>query len=323
MNKINFKKIAPGIISVVIIAGMAIQSFATNVDMAAFVKKDTYMTKYYELDFRIDDIEKSLARTYRFVCTNLKSYGGTANTYAFPPGVAFYTMNNANTYYWYVQPIADISEEKYLRFNYPTALFHFGNHRKTDEFVSEVPASLLKWRDGIELKPNTKVKTILTRTTPNGTSTGAAMAMTETVIMGPFKKFPQITGTGSGGGFINVSLGRVLQSQSLNTASYQYGTETEPTSWISTTGNLYQTWVTLGNGPSGAYPEKDYSEYESIGYDNMYKANSAQYVRYFNAAFGANLSSYENVWLRFTFTSSSVYSFNGVSEANLTTWNVK
>ena len=89
MNKINFKKIAPGIISVVIIAGMAIQSFATNVDMAAFVKKDTYMTKYYELDFRIDDIEKSLARTYRFVCTNLKSYGGTANTYAFPPGVAF------------------------------------------------------------------------------------------------------------------------------------------------------------------------------------------------------------------------------------------
>lgn len=322
MNKLNIKKFIPGLISVVIIAGMAIQSFATNVDMAAFVKKDTYMTKYYELDFRIDDIEKYLARTYRYVCTNLRSYGGTALFYAYPGSIPFYTLNGANTYYWYVQPIADISEEKYLRFNYPHVLFQFGNHKKTDRFVSEVPASLFKWRDGIELQPNTKVKTTIQRTTPSGVTTSGNTNITETVIMGPFKKFPNISGTGSTSGFINASLGRVIQCTSLSSISYQYGTETEPTSWGSTTGTLSQTWVTRGNGPSSSYPDQDYSVYENVGYDDMYKANSAQYIRYMSSALGVNLSSYENVWLKFT-ANATHYAYYGVGEANLTTWNVK
>ena len=68
MNKPSFKKFLPGLVSVIIIAGMAVQSFATNIDLAAFVNKDKYMTKYYELEWRIKDIEKRLDRKFACLC---------------------------------------------------------------------------------------------------------------------------------------------------------------------------------------------------------------------------------------------------------------
>ena len=47
---VNNKKLITSIISVVIIAGMAIQSFATNVDFEAFVKNHThFLHSFYAL----------------------------------------------------------------------------------------------------------------------------------------------------------------------------------------------------------------------------------------------------------------------------------
>ena len=44
-SNINFKKIIPGLISIVIVVGMFAQTFATNIDLNAFVTNDEFETK--------------------------------------------------------------------------------------------------------------------------------------------------------------------------------------------------------------------------------------------------------------------------------------
>ena len=76
IKNINLKNLVPGIISLMLIAGMAASTLATNIDLEAFVRRDDFLAKYNELDWRVDDIEKSLDRLYKFTCTNVKTFGG-------------------------------------------------------------------------------------------------------------------------------------------------------------------------------------------------------------------------------------------------------
>ena len=145
---VNNKKLITSIISVVIIAGMAIQSFATNVDFEAFVKKDEYLMKYSEIDWRIEDIDNDIERLYKYTCTNIQSFGGSGNQDT-RTNVPFYRRNTTATYHWYANPIADLSEEGYLRFNTADQINQFGSHGKVDRYYLEIPAALCKWRDGI------------------------------------------------------------------------------------------------------------------------------------------------------------------------------
>ena len=195
MNKLSINKILPSVVSIMIIVGMAVQSFATNVDRAAFVQKDKYMTKYYELDWRIDDVNKSLERLYKFTCTNVRSFGGSGQEQSYDN--IFYQRNATQTYHWYSLPIADLSEEGYLRVNNADALTWFGNHGKTDRMEFEIPASLCRWRKDVELYPHTKVKILLLRTWPNTSGTQQQATLQFEIKMGPFKKFPYINSTGA------------------------------------------------------------------------------------------------------------------------------
>lgn len=325
-KSINLKRIMPGLVSVFIIAGMAIQSFATNVDMAAFVKKDKYMTKYYELDWRIDDIEKELERLYKFTCTNVRSYGGSGyKGYTNrQPGI-FYQMNTTNTYEWYVQPIADLSQEGYLRWNYPHVISHFGNHAKTDTFVREVPATLCRWRDGIELTPTTKLKITYTRTYASGVSTAPQSTLVETLVMGPFKKFPHISGTGNPSGFVFASDVLPTNGVLYNDIKYAYGSETEPTSWTTMSAGVLneayypKTSTYLPESVRGGF---DYQDLENNAYNDRAKGNPYITVRCVSTVFGTDLSSRTNVWLRCTRTSTTEYSFRaGTADFTITSWN--
>ena len=326
-KSINLKRIMPGLVSVFIIAGMAIQSFATNVDMAAFVKKDKYMTKYYELDWRIDDIEKELERLYKFTCTNVRSYGGSGykGFTSRQPGLPFYHLNTTNTYEWYVQPIADLSQEGYLRWNYPHVISNFGNHGKTDTFVREVPATLCRWRDGIELTPATKLRITYTRTWPTGTGTAPVPTMTETLVMGPFKKFPHITTTGTTSGFIYASDALLTNEVLYNDIKYAYGSETEPTSWTTmSAGQLSEVYYQKNSTsiPTYVRGDFDYQQFANEAYNDRVKGNTHMSVRYISTVFGTDLSSRTNVWLMCTRTSTTATQFRaGTADYTITTWN--
>ena len=64
MKNISMKKLISGTISLVIIAGMALATFATNLDLEAFVKADDYEFTFHELDFLIDDLDAELERQH-------------------------------------------------------------------------------------------------------------------------------------------------------------------------------------------------------------------------------------------------------------------
>ena len=106
MKKINFKNLIPGLISIVVIAGMAFQSLATNIDLAAFVPKDIYMEKYYDLEFRARDIQNSIERTYKFVCTNVKTFGGYEVSHSLSKTM-FDGNSSSHTYHWWNRHYAD------------------------------------------------------------------------------------------------------------------------------------------------------------------------------------------------------------------------
>ena len=329
MKNNNLKKFLPGLVSIVIIAGMAIQSFATNVDMAAFVKKDKYMTKYYELDWRIDDIERSLEKLYKYVCTNVKTFGGSYSSgLNIEDTVTTYTLNAGQTYNWYSCPVVDLSEEGYLRFNYMDAINAFGNHSKTDRYEFEIPASLLKWRNDIELYPNTKIKYITTRTVPNTTSAGATISWNMEFIMGPFKKIPRMTGT-SYDAALASSNGYFIGSPNWDFANvyYSYNKDTQPTSWTQMTGSqhLYLAQVDANN--SSSYPAEikrgiiTREEIEDASFSKGYRniRDLMTVIRPYNATW-VDLSSYDKVWIRATGTGSGVNTFREAA-FTLTTWN--
>ena len=322
MKNINLKKFFPGLVSMIIIAGMAIQSFATNVDMAAFVHKDKYMTKYYELDWRIDDIEKRLDRLYKFTCTNIKSYGASGDDYV--TSNPFYQGYSDHTYTWQSVPRVDLSEEGYLRFNTREAINAFGNHSKTDIATQTFPASLFNWRDDIELYPHTSIKYNFKRTWPNSTAFNINAAYEIVVVMGPFKKMPNITSTGSSGGAICG--GRIaMSSLPGGTLTYNYNSDTEPTSWINTTGGIAATTMNNGGLSSSYKVQVDPITPESMQevYSDHTKAGPISII-YFSSV-PTDLSSYDKVWLKCTFSSAGTYETRYIDtlRLNLTTWNSK
>lgn len=324
MNKLNIKKLMPGIVSIIIIVGMAVQSFATNVDMAAFVKKDKYMTKYYELDWRIDEVEQTLERLYKFTCTNVKSFGGTTNHAQ--EDFLFNINVTAQTYHWYGYPVVDISEEGYLKVAPNDSINFFSGHSKTDSFVREVPASFLRWRDGVELYPNTKVKTVISRTSVNGGAYGTVPTYSVEVIMGPFKKFPHITTTGTGG-TIFVGDGFFSTIRGVNYSMYyRYNTDTEPTSWTSmSTGVLSFSAADRGNTnlPTSLQEKITMEDIEDVSYSGDYrKAMVTPCYAFPNAVFGVNVSSYDKLWLR-SYGTTTLTNPSGLDIKNLTltTWN--
>ena len=344
MEKANFKKILPGIISVAIIIGMAIQSFATNVDMAAFVKKDKYMTKYYELDYRINDIEKELERLYKFTCTNVRSYGGSrGNYFQYNVGKVLFDSNGISTAYKVqIDPIADLSEEKYLKVNYRSGLYTpsastMGRTANTQKWSTEISASAVRWNPSIEPAPNCKIRYEMSRTM-SGTSSWdlSESSINITIVMGPFKKFINTTKTGStilSGGYIGELDNRQFSPAgfipSAGSTSYAYGTETEPTSWTTdSTGRIY--YFSNVNSTPANYTNQNtqYTREEMADRlkNDPYSKNANFYKSKMNIndAFARDLSQYKNVWIK------SSYSYNGnfspvsnagISEATLTTWN--
>ena len=312
MKKINFKNLIPGLISIVVIAGMAFQSLATNIDLAAFVPKDIYMEKYYDLEFRARDIQNSIERTYKFVCTNVKTFGGYEVSHSLSKTM-FDGNSSSHTYHWWNRHYADLRVDGYLRFAKPIEIGKIGPPAKILNFKFEIPASHMKWRDDIELTPSCKVKINVDR--PGLTSE------TTTVTMGPFKKFPRITTTGSG-----ISQGWVCEFPYMltnnafafsSTMTYNYGTETEPTSWRSDNGIMSLTYNSRGNSAS-KFPRKTAEDvlngYDVGTYDTFF---------YVSTAMSNNIQNFENVWIRFIHTSNHFLRYGDLSRFDITNWNKK
>lgn len=311
---VNKKKTITSFVSLVIITGMAIQSLATNVDMAAFVKKDAYMSKYYELDYRIGDIEAELERLYKLTCTNVVSYGGAEWDTAMTNTI-FRRRETTQTYHFYNSPTADPSAEGYLRVNHMDQLQRFGSHPKNNVFVKEFPASLCNWVNGFEIKPETKIYVKATRNVGTGTGTSWTCAYTYELIIGPFKKVPYITSTGDAGSIMCTQ--QYLNILNTNfTPSYAYGTETQPTSWSSLGGsvNISNTFFTK---PSlGGY------DYDIANYSyNKYDKSGVNMRMGVSGAMTTDLSSRTNVWLRFTGNGTSEFRYLSSTDLTLTTWN--
>jgi hypothetical protein len=327
MNKQNIKKITSSIISIVIIAGMALQAFATNVDMAAFVERDQYDEKFNEIEWRIDDIQKSLERMYKFTCTNVKTWVGRPNSVMrtmtpFSWGSTTPSQNSE------MHPLADLSEEGYLRVNYAFALTNFANHDKTDKFYVEIPAARCRWNDGIEPAPNCMIRIESTRNFLQPTTSGTVNANgTFTFTMGPFKKFKKFTSTGSSktsGAIVAIpksTFGTTLNPSAGN-LQYAYGKTTMPTSWTTdSTGRIYFDSIDYLDTNSIHYdnPFITIDEYKTNPYDINKQFTSFRY--YFSALPTADFSQYENIWIRYNNISSTSVHYTGSPDMNLTTWN--
>lgn len=324
MNKLSINKILPSVVSIMIIVGMAVQSFATNVDMAAFVQKDKYMTKYYELDWRIDDVDRSLEKLYKFTCTNVRSFGGSGQDLNYDN--VFYQRNNVQTYHWYSVPIADLSEEGYLRVNNADALTWFGLHGKTDRMEFEIPASLCRWRKDVELYPHTKVKILLSRTWPNTSGYQQQATIQLDIKMGPFKKFPYINSTGSNQVFFATNQRLYgFSTFMMNNVQYARDTDTEPTSWTTMTGAINPSNY---NVYDASLPEEirmgtiKKEQIEEAYSGPKYKLNTSQFCLIPSTAFGVDTSKFDKVWLRF-YTSNSAGTSQTISadQMTITTWN--
>ena len=329
MKRINFKKFLPGLVSIIIIAGMAAQSFATNIDLAAFVSKDKYMTKYYELDFKIDDIEKSLNRLYKFTCTNVRSYGGAGLElgYALAPWAQMYSGNN--TYHWYQNPMADLVEQKYLKVAQQGVINAISGSGNVHTATKEIPASLLKWNKGVQLYPNTKITCKFTRTWGNGGGPSHSYEL----IMGPFKKFPHITGTNWNTGTIcqgsQAYFPGFYQNTSATTTYYAYGSDTVPTNWTNIGNGVlaYQRTVTKNNPNSQQIDPEAISLTDVV--DNMYhnrvKGEVYDCALYFYSTPTTNISSYDKVWIRSYVNNTTQYlshsHYVNIGTINLDTWN--
>lgn len=336
MRQINCKSFLPGFVSIVIIVGMAIQSLATNVDMAAFVKKDTYMTKYYELDWRIDEIEKNLERMYKFTCTNVVSFAGSGAVSQHGAPWRTQWLNRTpigqnaygNTYLYMVQPIAFFDDPNYLRFQKRFTLVaggtgSTGSYRyHTTVMEKEYPASVCKWGNGIEPAPSAKVKIKVTESITGGSTDTTTLEY----IFGPFKKIPKYTGYGQNNGKF-VILPDCIYAGTVNNAnlSYAYGRETQPTSWTSISSTTLYTYGYYPTGVQDASGWPDYTK-EDIERDAYSRRNQRVLTNiWFDGTTLMDLSSYENVWIRYVYSSSSAtdpFGVNfGMGDFTVTSWN--
>ncbi len=330
MNKPSFKKFLPGLVSVIIIAGMAVQSFATNIDLTAFVNMDKYMAKYYELDWRIKDIDGRLDRLYKFTCKNVKTFGGThynPRGRGTPFYMGSYNSNYNSDNYFY----AFLDDPKAVRVNRRYLLIYNGTgspggtyRLHTNTMKREFPASMCKWNKGIELLPTTKISfSIDDRVTGGNTNT-----MTATVTMGPFKKVPKFTGGQSQATGYLVELPVQLFNSTwnwTNVMQYAYGSETQPTSWtnLGSDVQLYSYGYYYAGYSNSQYPPITREDYEN-GDIAIDKKSFGHTFLYFNAGTVADLSSRTNVWLRMYYSysaTSSWGSYAGLDQLNLTSWN--
>ena len=334
MKNINFKKLLPGIISILLIAGMAIHSFATDIDLAAFVEMDYYTAKYAELDYRINDIEASLNRLYKFTCANVRTFGG--QTAQNPGSTLFVYYDSSSTQGWRPWPIADLAQQKYLRFNYLGTLRQpFAVPANTHTWTYKKPANLIKWHPDIEPAPNCSVEINIRRRWPSGTSWTTVNDLSEVILtMGPFKKFPRYTSTGAllSNGYICEFpdfpfLSSVTPNANEGNYKYAYGQETLPTSWTneqtmrvtvggsvtvtkSTTGTQYKT--------DDIKKKMDTATYTDPG------VNYQKNTMYMSVVPNVNFSQYENLWLRVIYNyagPSGVINYISYPDLNLTTWN--
>ncbi len=316
------KKMITSIVSIVIVAGMALQSFATNIDLEAFVNKEEYMSKYYEIDWRIDEIDAELERLYKFTCTNVASYGGTGdNTYR--SDQPFYMRNVTQTYPWYPNPIVDTSTEGYLRVNFQDMIHKYGAHGKYDVFEREVPASLCKWRTGFELYPNTTIKMKVTRNLANTTSASPTKGMSAEMIMGPFKKVPYITQTSYAGALMTTDQFFWHYQTSYN-MYYAYGTDKAPTTWSTQMGsNIYLSNMSLGNNKPDNFPAE--LRYEVDIENSKYKYDKASNVAfmYCSSAMTTDLRSRDKVWLRAYASWTGELTDLTLADLTCTTWNYR
>ena len=316
---INKKKLITPIISFVILAGMAASTLATGVDLTAFVNKEKYMTKYYELNYKIDDITAELERLYKLTCSNVVSFGGSNYTTLFT-GRIFARRNYTQSYHWWSCPTIDTMEDKYLRFNFMDALQRMSSP-KADTMVKEVPAHLCKWRTGFELKPETKIKTKMTRTVGSGSGMGRAVPYTIEIIMGPFKKVPYVTTTGDAGALMSTQEFVFPGWYNLNWY-YAYGTEKEPTSWSSQLGGTLYTSTSTSDASFVRQELRYPIDMENKGY--KYDKNAQMTYLYVNSAMTTDISNRTNVWLRcyYSYTGSDLADFT-TNDYTITTWNYR
>ena len=324
MKKIDvqrFKKLFPSFVSITIVAGMALQSFATEMNLEAFVDMETHLAKYHEIDYRIEDIDHYIERTYKFVCTNLKTYGGTGSSVG--RSQYFNPYNTTQTYHWSSDPIIDLSAQGYLRFNLIDTINAFGNHSNTQVFEKETPATLLKWRDGIQLYPTTKVYTKITRIFPNTTTASQTSTYRQEIIMGPFKKFPHITST-SYAGAIYTSLQYIHANIQSTNLYYNYNQDNKPSSWNSMSGVIVAS--STDKNTTSSYPTNmkwgisTKEDIEDGSYSDRQTMTSTMTTAYVSTVFGVNLSNYDKVWIRSYAETTGNYDIP-VSEFNLTSWN--
>lgn len=327
LDKMNFKKIVPSIVSFVIIAGMAFSTLATNVDMEAFIGREEYRTKFNEIEFRIGDIDTELERLYKFTCTNVQSFGGggALNSATSRGSYPFYYGSYNSAYHWQNRAICDFSEEGYLRFNAPRMINFFGNHGKTDKLTYTIPGSLCSWREGIECTPDTMVRYDMTRTWRNqeGVDSSLVSSVSVTVTMGPFKKLPNITTTGA-----SRTQGNIVALPQDGFQNYSYAmniyyaenSPKEPTSWTSdANGRISQTTYNRGNAAGSTFPVPS-EEDIVLASRNL----QSPFVFYISTLTSKNLSTLkENCWLRFTYsnTQPSIDILASLDTLVLTSWN--
>ncbi len=325
MNKLNLRKLIPGIISVFIIMSMGFATFATNLDLEAFVKRDVFLTKYYELDWKVDELDSMIQRLYKFTCDNVKSFSGTYMHYNSSPYFAMPNQGN-NTYPLRNYVITEISDEGYLHVNKRFTLYvNSFTKSNVKTLTREIPASLCAWMPGIEPAPNCKVKYNIRITDTNPAQTSGTSSTVE-VIMGPFKKFPRITGTGLSGALI-CEVPRILILSAFNPANSVYfaqNQEKEPTSWSSTTTAMYVGTINKGSQYS-RFPDMDITQFTN----DIYTLDSSKQTQtfYFSNAFSQDLSNATNVWIRYYAVDNNNINTQGAYAAfpqmNITSWNYR
>ena len=267
MNKLSFKKLIPGLVSVIIIIGMAAQSFATNVDMAAFVPKDKYMTKYYELDWRIDQIENKLINLYQFTCTNVRTFAGVNLRNS--TGVDLYrntayTYNNGGTddttlIRNYIYPTVILNKAGYLTVNTPAAINASNTTRNHwQHYEKSIPASLCTWMDGIKPAENCMITAKYSTYYNGATYKSGITNIQNEIIMGPFKKFKYPAQVGTNYSYAWVVLpyqfgvpgktADLVNNPASSPTSLQYAENslTKPTTWTNLATNACYPYMNSG-----------------------------------------------------------------------------
>jgi hypothetical protein len=337
MNKLNMKKFIPCLVSIVVVAAMAIQSYATGIDVSAFIDIDTYLAKYNEIDWRIEEIEKNIERMYKFTCTNVKSFAGTAPRSEalnnFPS--AFYMGSYNSIYPSNNTLVALFDDPKYIRVNKLWSLTYGGTgsggsyRTKTITLKRDFPASMCKWKDGIELQPTAKINFNITYGL-TGTNT---QATTLEVVMGPFKKFPKYTsyGAGTGTGYI-CEIPEGLFGGSIDAANclyYATNKESVPTSWtsVSSTGLSINGNRVAGVAGESKFPAVTSTDIENWGYSVRPMRNITK-IHFTNSTFAPDLSTSDNVWIRFYYSTngaslSTMTTYTSLRDFTITDWNVR